>query len=40
MTLTYRIVLKRKARLEPLVRELSALEGVERVTLMSEEGSS
>ena len=36
MSLTYRVVLNRNARIEPLVRELSALEGVERIVLVTE----
>lgn len=36
MSLTYSIVLKRSARIEPLVRELSALEGVERIVIVTE----
>ncbi len=36
MSLTYRIVLNRSARLEPLVRELSALDGVERIVVVTD----
>lgn len=37
MSLTYRLILNRKATLEELARELSAIEGVERVTVMSDD---
>lgn len=37
LSLNYRVVLGRRASLESLVRDLAAIEGVERVTLLSED---
>lgn len=39
LSLTYRILLDRKSNLESLVRELAGIEGVERVTVLSEDDS-